>query len=368
MDFEGKPLPDNPFYDGQNSHSYVYAVGLRNPFGLTVHDGDVYVADNGNGVDRVVILIPGANYLWDGTDFSFASAGGVILTDVGGVAAIASTGALPSVGGMKSDQNGLLLVRTRDPARILLLEYSDATGTLLKSPSTLTEYQGDDSQILAAVAVGEDAIYFTPVLPVSDAGSVVFKLRYQPDFPHSVGLGISTPNRLISAYGCQGCHTLEGKGGDQGPSLDDLSERLVKRLASIEYEDSIRSMNLTGESQGTLDFEQRELVLGETGIIRARLWVEFRLMNPRFDDPAALMPALGLSQAEANAIAEYLLADREEAPSIVDRIFPGRFKSRKWLVLYFGLGSISALFGVTVLVGGYWFMRRRSSRKSNSDN
>jgi glucose/arabinose dehydrogenase len=54
---------DNPFGQGNP----IYALGLRNPFGLTFHPetGDLFVTDNGPaGHDEVNRIIPGGNYGW----------------------------------------------------------------------------------------------------------------------------------------------------------------------------------------------------------------------------------------------------------------------------------------------------------------
>ena len=59
---DGSVPADNPF-----PGSPVFALGLRNPWGLAVHPrtGAIYVSDNGNkSHDRIVLLRPGANYGW----------------------------------------------------------------------------------------------------------------------------------------------------------------------------------------------------------------------------------------------------------------------------------------------------------------
>jgi len=50
MTLDGNPVPSNPFYLNDSitrAANYVWASGLRNPFGLTIVDGRVFVADNG---------------------------------------------------------------------------------------------------------------------------------------------------------------------------------------------------------------------------------------------------------------------------------------------------------------------------------
>ncbi len=67
MSKEGRALPDNPFYDPaapSAPRSYVYALGLRNPFDLVwdPRSGAGIASDVGPGLDRVVRVERGRNY------------------------------------------------------------------------------------------------------------------------------------------------------------------------------------------------------------------------------------------------------------------------------------------------------------------
>lgn len=75
MNLDSNAPADNPFYDdgdGINARDYVYAYGLRNPFGGTwrAADGFHYAVENGPDVDRFAQVVAGRNYLWDGTSAS----------------------------------------------------------------------------------------------------------------------------------------------------------------------------------------------------------------------------------------------------------------------------------------------------------
>ena len=62
MNFDGTRPPDNPYSD-----SYAFAIGLRNPFGADwrASDGQLYVSDNGTGVnDRLIKVSSGGYYGW----------------------------------------------------------------------------------------------------------------------------------------------------------------------------------------------------------------------------------------------------------------------------------------------------------------
>ncbi|MFB0518370.1 MAG: sorbosone dehydrogenase family protein [Acidobacteriota bacterium] len=62
MNLDGSIPTDNP-----NPKSYVYAKGLRNPFGAAWRKSDhhLYISDNGPAVDdRIAKIVPGENYGW----------------------------------------------------------------------------------------------------------------------------------------------------------------------------------------------------------------------------------------------------------------------------------------------------------------
>lgn len=62
MNLDGSIPSDNP-----SPGSYVYAKGLRNPFGAAWRESDglLYISDNGPAVDdRIAKILPGENYGW----------------------------------------------------------------------------------------------------------------------------------------------------------------------------------------------------------------------------------------------------------------------------------------------------------------
>ncbi len=69
---------------------------------------------------------------------------------------------------------------------------------------------------------------------------------------------------LVQKRGCTGCHVVEGRGGKMGPSLDGVSTR------------------------------------------RSEAFVLQQLRDPKTNNPASLMPVLGLAPAEIQAIWNYL--------------------------------------------------------------
>jgi glucose/arabinose dehydrogenase len=75
LNFDGSPAGDNPFYDptdGIDSEDYVFAYGLRNPFGGARRGADdtLYQVENGPSVDRFGKVLAGRNFGWSGGNTS----------------------------------------------------------------------------------------------------------------------------------------------------------------------------------------------------------------------------------------------------------------------------------------------------------
>ena len=69
---------------------------------------------------------------------------------------------------------------------------------------------------------------------------------------------------LVEQYGCKGCHVIDGVGGTIGPNLDGVFAR------------------------------------------RDESWIRVQIANPREHKPDSIMPFLGLSNEQVNAIIEFL--------------------------------------------------------------
>ena len=74
----GLPVTNNPFYnagDGITARDYIYAYGVRNPFGAAWRFAEpaMYMVENGPGVDRFTKLVYGRNFGYDGSDESMST-------------------------------------------------------------------------------------------------------------------------------------------------------------------------------------------------------------------------------------------------------------------------------------------------------
>ncbi len=110
-------------------------------------------------------------------------------------------------------------------------------------------------------------------IPADESRAVYEYLKSQHHPPYlAANLGLARPTTadpahgktLVRERGCAGCHVVEGRGGTMGPPLDGISGR------------------------------------------RSEAFVLQQLRDPKANDPASLMPVLGLAPMEIEAIWSYL--------------------------------------------------------------
>ena len=199
MNLDGSAPADNPFYDAGNgitARDYVYAYGLRNPFGgaWRASDGKHYQVENGPSVDRFSQVLAGVNYGYDGSNGSMlnhaiynwepshapVNIAFVQMETFGGSrfpstkldrAFISESGPTYATG---AQTNGKRIVE------IAL----DAAGNRIGNPTTLVEYRGTGQSTIVGLAAGPDGLYFTELYEDTGAngatavGARVFRVRY----------------------------------------------------------------------------------------------------------------------------------------------------------------------------------------------
>ena len=365
MTLDGRPAPGNPFReddDIRKAANYVWASGFRNPFGLSVVDGRVFVADNGSGIDRFLEVQEGENYLWNGSDWSIGARAAAVLPAVGPVQVnynpLGST-ALPS----RYAGSYFVALSAPKAAGVLSIPYSLDQRRVLRAPSQFIKYAGDGFQVVVGVGIGPDGLYFVPLMPDRESRSPVLKVAYDPRDSHPVRLD-KDPEVLIVEHGCAGCHSIDGTGGIQGPPLDrtDLVDRLRTRLESGEYLAQLEAVDRLRREPYVSFGEARSEVRRATGDERVRLWLKYRIMEPRFDDSTAQMPNLGVLEAEARVISAYLMGEEvegdeeglvEKAKSALVRLLPSPAGPRE-LLLFAGGGVLA---GACALALALWLRR-----------
>jgi glucose/arabinose dehydrogenase len=198
---DGSAPNDNPFYnalDGIDSVDYVYAYGLRNPFGgaWRSSDGMHYEVENGPSIDRFAKIERGENYLWDGSNASMLQK--AIYNWIPAHAPVNITFIQPETFGgsqFPKEWMDVAFVSESGPTyaegpqergkRIVTFEL-DANGDLVRGPLPFVEYVGSGRATVVGLAAGPDGLYFTElyrdegaVSPI-DPGARVLRVRYQP--------------------------------------------------------------------------------------------------------------------------------------------------------------------------------------------
>ncbi|QDU65376.1 PQQ-dependent sugar dehydrogenase [Engelhardtia mirabilis] len=199
-ELDGSPAADNPYFDagdGIDARDYVWASGVRNPFGgdLRFADGNLYVVENGPWQDRLARITPGLDLGWDGNgtsmainalwnwfparapvDMAFAQAttfGG------GGFPPAKWDRAFVSLSGptyLKGPQDGAKRID-----EFLL----NGVGAVVGEPVTLVSYAGMGHGSIAGLAFGPDGLYFSTLYPEATAagptgvGASILRVRYE---------------------------------------------------------------------------------------------------------------------------------------------------------------------------------------------
>ncbi len=321
LTLDGKPHPGNPFSEQEGPASMVYTMGLRNPFGLTYVAGRIFAADNGPGIDRIIEAVKGGDGLYDGRDASIG------LNAIATLYPARGMGQMTYLDGASELTNGgfgqgFLLARTGPPEKLVdgkhpavtWLGYNSKRNRITTVERTLIEYIGNQKQCLNALATNGNEILFAPLFVDGNPGPVpLYRIQYKPTQSHSQELGISkTGPDVIFNRGCIGCHMFQGMGNALATSLEPaiLIPNLTKRLNSPQYEKQIAAM---AEADGFAS--QRKTVIEALGNQRIKRWLTEHIIQPSFDSPQAVMPALGIPRSEARILADYLVD--EYAPATV---------------------------------------------------
>lgn len=321
MDLNGNPFSDNPFatdLNPNNPSNYIWAYGLRNPFALSMVGERIFVADNGQKIDRLLEIHKGENYLWDGDDWSIGSRNILTLYPGVGPASLDFLERGLSIFPEEYASTFYLAMSVPSAPGIMQIRYSLNDNRASFPPADFLSYRGNQKQILSAMAFGPDGLYFAPLLPAFGDSSSVYKITYDPKDEHPYRANdTNDPERLMREYQCLSCHSIGGEGGEVGPKLDrvQLIERLEERLNSEGYLLELDQIDKIGLAPFTAFAQFRKDVRMATGEDRVRTWMVNHLIEPKFDNPDAQMPNLGLSQLQAENLTDYLVATDESPAS-----------------------------------------------------
>ncbi len=174
LDRDGRAPADNPFYDPDrpdHPRGYVFALGIRNAFGAAWRtvDGELYVSENGEDLDRLVRVTAGANLGFDGDDASLVPQ----ALRVFGPPAHAPTG-LAALNGRQFPEpdgalymaaSGLNFVRGPQATGKRIWQIEPQGGGVAEPLLELVAYAGEGRSSISGVAFGPDGLYFLDLFP-----------------------------------------------------------------------------------------------------------------------------------------------------------------------------------------------------------
>ncbi|HEX6963613.1 MAG TPA: PQQ-dependent sugar dehydrogenase, partial [Lacipirellula sp.] len=200
MNLDGTAPADNPFYNaanGINARDYVFAYGLRNPFGgaWRASDGKHYEVENGPSVDRLAQVNRGVNYGWTGSDASMQtnaiynwnpSHAPVNIAFVQEETFAGSRFPLAKMDHAFVSESGPTYAQGAQSRGKRIVEFVlDEEGNRIGGPTTLVEYRGTGFSTIVGLAAGPDGLYFTELYEDSGenggptgVGARVFRVRY----------------------------------------------------------------------------------------------------------------------------------------------------------------------------------------------
>ena len=199
MNLDGTAPADNPFYDASNGISardYIFAYGLRNPFGgaWRASDGKHYQVENGPSVDRFSQVLRGASYGYNGSNASMLinaiynwdpSHAPVNIAFVQQETFAGSRFPASMLDHAFVSESGPTYAGGPQIHGKRIVEFAlDANGNRIGEPTTLVEYRGTGQGTIVGLAAGPDGLYFTELYEDSGAngatatGARIFRVRY----------------------------------------------------------------------------------------------------------------------------------------------------------------------------------------------
>jgi hypothetical protein len=234
---------------------------------------------------------------------------------------------------------------------------------LSDTPRQLMRYSGSKKQLIVGCAVGHDGLYIAHMFPDAEGVTAILHIDYKPDAPHPRSIEPpQSASEIMRVHQCFGCHQVDHQGfANNAPNLsrDTLADLILQRIDAPEYEQQVKAI----DSLTTEPFVQyrtaRAEVRAAEGTEKARLWIKYRILEPKFDRTAVAMPNVGLSEREAEIVSTWLV--EPSARDLVNlRVRAALGDNRKKSMLIFCLGGLAGLI-VTAVGAKLWYSRRRSS-------
>lgn len=381
MSLDGQPLPDNPFFedaDSGNPRNYIWALGLRNPFGLARVNGRMFVSENGLMIDRFLEVHQGENCGWNGTDWSIGMNAPMVIGPA--VCPVQIAWLPPENTVFPPEYRSKFFVALGGGAKkspgVLMIDYDFANSRLARPPKhVMLHLTGDLPGVYpVGVAFGPDGLYVVSLFSVREKGfgkGEVIRLSHNAPLQASPSIGqLKRAEVLMQTKGCRSCHSMRESDLNVAPALDreTLIPRILTRLKSDGYKRTVSRLD-TLDTEPYNSFRQaRREVMSRSGTEQARMWIKYHLLQPQFDRIGAAMPLCGLTENEAQAISDYLVER-----NIGDVGITGFFKKiihpyiygpvgRRHLPGAFAMGFFSAC---GLLLIGKWKRKVASKRRAH---
>lgn len=295
LNLDGSPATNNPFYNAANgitATDYVFAYGLRNPFGgaWRAADGFHYEVENGPSVDRFAKIVAGRNYLYNGSDNSMANYAIYTWSPATGPVNLAfiQSGTFGGSGfpADKMDrafvsESGSTYATGNSTSGKRITEFVlDANGNRLGGPTNLIEYSGTGKATVVALAAGPDGLYFSDFYkdqnytsPI-DRGANILRVRY---------IGLPAPGNG------------DGLKGQYFDNMDFTSLKFVRTNATVDFNwgngspdpsmgTNTFSIRWTGQVQPQFTETNTFYTVTDDGV---RLWVDGQLLVDSWVDQGA---------------------------------------------------------------------------------
>ena len=198
MNLDGSPVTNNPFFNAgpRDARDYIYALGVRNPFGgaYRASDNSRYLVENGPSVDRFAKIVRGRDYRWDGSNASMRNF--AIHNWDPAAAPVSIEFIQPQTFGGSGfpperwdhafvTESGPTYAEGQQELGKRITEFTlDAAGNLISGPLPFVDYVGDGFATAVALAAGPDGLYFSefyldenPSGP-TDLGGRVIRISY----------------------------------------------------------------------------------------------------------------------------------------------------------------------------------------------
>jgi hypothetical protein len=316
FDFSG--VKSNPFFNPakpKDPKSLFYAMGLRNPFAITMTQNEFFIADNGPGIDRLIHVEKGKDYPWTGSDTSMTYDNMLSFTTTIG----------PS---------GIIFVPWNHKFESLrghLLIAASLRRQIIDVPLTPNYKIASDWQAIVKPVEAEIRGYFSGFFMNGDDLYIPhIRVRQKPEsgiIPSKILKLVATTQvqgpvkltgeALMHAKDCRACHVYIGRGGQQGPGLDDVVQRLKGFLSDKDYLKKLEELQgFTDEVDHQKWKAVRDDLINEKGSLDERVakFIAAKIEHPQFNNATNVMPKLGLTQDEIAEMVRYLtITSREPA-------------------------------------------------------